>query len=184
MSQDLTRDDVVLAVEGCHDFRLRSGVEEVFQIAYKHGIPVVVLSAGLGNIIEEIIRQRIRKPSGEVGTPWKNVRVLSNTLLWNSNGHHQGFTEPLIHMFNKGLRDAPSEIKELLRGRNVGVLSGDGLGDLTMADGHPTTILLKFGFLNQNTDERMGQFCSETAFDRVVLNDGTYEPLLEVLRQL
>merc|ERR1712000_246988 len=130
MSQDLTCEDVAMAVTGCRDFRLRSGVEEVFKIAHKNGIPIIVLSAGLGNVIEEVIKQCIRKPSGEIGTAWKNVRVLSNTLIWNRKGHHQGFSEPLIVMFNKGLRAAPSDIKEMLRGRGVGILCGDGLGDL------------------------------------------------------
>jgi 5'-nucleotidase len=183
-AQDLTRDDVETAVRGCTDFRLRNGVEELFQIAHRNGIPVIVVSAGLGNVIEEVIRQCIRKPSGEVGTPWENVRVLSNTLLWNAEGRFKGHSEPLIHMFNKSLQDAPTSLKHMIAGRHVGLLCGDGLGDLTMADGHDTTTVLRVGFLNEKIDERLEQYCAENAYDRVVLNDGTYEPVLEVLRQL
>lgn len=184
MDQGLTRDDVRQAVAGCRDFRLRQGVQELFQIAEKRAIPVVVLSAGLGNIIEEVLLQRMPHNNGDVGRPWPNVRVLSNTLLWDASGHHRAFTEPLIHMFNKGLIDAPADVKRLLQGRCHGVLCGDSLGDLTMASGHNVETLLKFGFLNEKIEERLEQYCHEDAFDRVVLGDGTYEPLLEVLRKL
>lgn len=182
-AQGLNRTDVEAAVSGCKNFRLRSGVEELFQIAHRKGIPVIVMSAGLGNVIEEVIRQCIRKPSGEVGTPWDNVRVLSNTLLWNPAGQFKAHSEPLIHMFNKGMQDAPQDVKDLIHGRHVSVLCGDGLGDLTMADGHQTTTVLKVGFLNEKIEERMEQYCADGAYDRVVLNDGTYEPVLDMLRQ-
>lgn len=182
-AQGLNRSDVEVAVSGCKDFRLRSGVEELFQIAHRKGIPIIVVSAGLGNVIEEVIRQCIRKPSGEVGSPWNNVRVLSNTLLWNHAGHFKGHSEPLIHMFNKSLQDAPEDVKDLIEGRHVGVLVGDGLGDLTMADGHQTTTVIKVGFLNEKIEERLPSYCADGAYDRVVLNDGTYEPVLDMLRQ-
>lgn len=184
MDQGLTRDDVRQAVHGCRDFRLRHGAQELFQLAEQRGIPVVVLSAGLGNVIEEVLLQRMPHSNGSTGRSWGNVRVLSNTLLWDASGNHRGFTEPLIHMFNKGLVDAPSDIKEMLRGRRHGVLCGDGLGDLTMAAGHDVDNLLKFGFLNEKIPERLGQYCSSTAFDQVVLGDGSFEPLLKVLRRL
>lgn len=181
-AQGLNQNDVEVAVRGCKDFRLRSGVEELFQIAHRNNIPVIVVSAGLGNVIEEVIRQCIRKPSGEVGTSWDNVGVLSNTLLWNPAGQFKGHSEPPIHMFNKSLQDAPQHVEDLIQGRHVGVLCGDGLGDLTMADGHQTTTVLKVGFLNEKIEDRLVQYCSDGAYDRVVLNDGTYEPVLEMLR--
>lgn len=183
-SQGLTRSDVELAVRSCTDFRLRSGMEEVFQIAHRMDIPIIVLSAGFGNVVEEVIRQCLRKPSGEAGTRWENVRVLSNTLLWNDEGKLREISEPVVHMFNKSLQDAPADVKALIGGRHVGVLCGDGLGDLTMAQGHPITTILKIGFLNERIEERLEQYCLPEAYDKVILGDGTFEPLLEILRHL
>jgi len=182
-SQNLTQEDVEVAVRKCKDFRLRSGVEELFGIAHRCNIPIIIISAGLGNIIEEVVRQHICLPAG-AEEHWHNVRVLSNTLLWDSNGAGIKFSEPLLHMFNKSLRDAPDDVHKLLEGRRTGILCGDGLGDLSMADGHETTTLLKFGFLNEKVEERFKQYSHEDAYDQILLQDGSFEPVLEVLRQL
>merc|ERR1712139_556639 len=78
-AQKLSQGDVAKAVAQCKDFRLRSGVSELFRFAHSAGIPVVILSAGLGNIIEEVVRQCITTSSGPVQEEWENVRVFSNT---------------------------------------------------------------------------------------------------------
>jgi len=111
-TQDLTRDDVAEAVARCHDFQLRAGVEEVFSILAKKDIPVIIISAGLGNVIEEVIRQRIAQTNGTLGESWPNVRVLSNTMLWDEDGTFVEFSEPQIHMYNKSLQDAPCDVKK------------------------------------------------------------------------
>jgi 5'-nucleotidase len=183
-SQKLTRDDVVSAVANCQNFAIRPGIVEAFQLAHRRGIPIIVVSAGLGNIIEEVIRQRISKPLGTSGEAWPNVRVLSNTLQWDERGNFAGFSEPLIHMYNKSLQDAPAEIRQLLDGRHVGILTGDGTGDLTMAHGHDATDILKFGFLNEKVEERLPKYTGCDAYDRVILNDGSFEPVLDLLRRL
>merc|ERR1719486_614438 len=183
-AQNLTRDDVVSAVANCKDFAIRDGVVKAFQLALQKGIPIIVVSAGLGNIIEEVIRQRIPMPDGTTGKVWPNVRVLSNTLQWDEHGEFAGFSEPLIHMYNKSLQDAPSEIRQMLDGRNVGILTGDGTGDLTMAHGHDATDTLKFGFLNEKVEERLPKYISADGFDKVILNDGNFEPVLDLLRKL
>lgn len=184
LAQGLTRGDVESAVRNCMDFRLRNGVQELFQIAHSNNIPLIIVSAGHANVIEEVICQCIKKSNGELGTPWDNLLILSNSMLWSHEGRHVGFSEPHLHMFNKDLRAAPPRLQKLIEGRHSGILCGDTLGDLTMATGHSTTSLLKVGFLNDKIDERIEHYCRETAYDRVILGDGTFEPLLEVLRQL
>lgn len=181
--QELTPDDIVSAVAQCNDFSFRSGVEELFQFAHTHGIPIIILSAGLGNIIEEVVKQCFHKPCGKTGESWENVRVFSNNLLWSGDGSAQ-FSQPILHPFNKSLCDATADLCEFIRGRHVGILAGDGLSNLTMAIGHETTEVLKLGFLNERMDERLAKYTGDDAYDRVVLNDGGFEPILEVLRNM
>lgn len=184
-AQNLDRGDVVDAVASCHDFRIRQGVEEAFGLLHERGIPVIIVSAGLGNVIEEVVRQRIAKPGGVVGEAWSNVRVLSNTMLWDEDGLFVEFSEPLIHMYNKSLQDAPPALKEMIKGRSVGILAGDGLGDLTMAHGHDTTDVLKFGFLNEKVEDRLPNYIAPGGFDRIVLNDGDWGTVLsDIIRKL
>jgi 5'-nucleotidase len=187
LEQHLTRDDVAEAVRLAREkkkFRLRDGVEEVFQIAHERGIPIIILSAGLGNIIEEVVRQCIWEAKDMSGFPYDSVRVLSNTLLWDEEGNHREFSSPMIHMYNKSLSDAPSDLKKFIAGRNFGLLCGDGLGDLTMASGHETKEVLKFGFLNEKVKERYPNYVQPGAYDRLVVKDGTFEPILEVVREV
>lgn len=147
--------------------------------------PSSSFSAGLGNVIEEVIRQHIAQPDGTSGEPWPNVRVLSNTMLWDEDGNFVEFSEPLIHMYNKSLQDAPADLKEMIKGRHIGLLCGDGLGDLTMAHGHDATDVLKFGFLNEKIEDRMPKYIApEQGFDRVILNDGDWKPVLELVNRL
>jgi len=147
LAQSLTRGDVEAAVRDCMDFRLRKGVQELFQIAHSNNIPLIVVSAGHGNVIEEVIGQCIKKANGDLGTPWSNVFILSNSMVWSREGRHIGFSDPHLHMFNKDLRAAPQKLKEMIEGRHVGILCGDTLGDLTMATGHTTSTLLKAWFM-------------------------------------
>jgi len=182
-AQKISQNDVAKAVAECKDFRLRSGAGELFRFAKNNNIPVIILSAGLGNIIEEVVRQCITTATGEIGEKWDNVHVFSNTLLWDS-GNRAHFSEPILHPFNKSLQHAPEKLRESIKGRNVAVLAGDGLGDLTMANGVETSEVLKIGFLNERIDERLTKYTSADSYDRVILNDGGFEPLLEVLRKM
>lgn len=184
-SQNIARDDVVNAVIGCGKFRIREGVQEAFQILHDKGIPVIIISAGVGNVIEEVVRQCIAKPNGNVGEVWPNVRVLSNNMLWDADEQFVAFSDPLIHMFNKSLQDAPSDVRQMLKGRDIGILCGDGVGDLTMAHGVEATDVLKFGFLNEKVCDRLPKYVAPNAFDRIVLNDGTWETILDdILRKI
>jgi 5'-nucleotidase len=184
-SQNITRGDMIKAVADCGQFRLRPGVQEAFQILHNKNIPVIILSAGVGNVIEEVVTQCIEKPNGCLGEAWSNVHVLSNNMLWGDEGQFVEFSEPLIHMFNKSLQDAPHTLREVLKGRDIGVLCGDGLGDLTMATGVETTDVLKFGFLNEKIDARLPKYAADEGFDRIILHDSHWGAILDdVLRKL
>jgi 5'-nucleotidase len=178
-AQELNRDDVVSAVAGCRNFRIRAGVTEAFQRLAAKNIPVIILSAGLGNVIEEVVRQRIPKNDGVYGETWPNVKVLSNTMLWDDEGEFMEFSMPLIHMFNKSLEDAPDDIKSMIEGRDKCILCGDGLGDLTMDHGSDATDTLRFGFLNEKIEQRLPKYIEPNAFDRIILNDGDWSTVLE-----
>jgi len=183
-NQKLTPDDVHTAVADCKDFCLRRGVEDLIRIATIKGIPIIIISAGLGNIIQEVVEQRIWPATGLTGNPWDSMRVLSNNLQWDSDGHHIGFSEPLIHMYNKSLQDAPADVLLLLKGRDKVILCGDGTGDLTMVSGLEASDVLKIGFLNEKISDRLPKYIGPDGYDRVILNDGTFEPVLEIVKNL
>ncbi|MBN3325917.1 5NT3 nucleotidase, partial [Atractosteus spatula] len=124
------------------DVCLREGFEQFFDRLHQHGVPVFIFSAGLGDVLEEIIRQ--------AGVYRPNVRVVSNFMDFDENGVLKGFKGELIHMYNKheGALKNTEYFKQLKDNSNI-LLLGDSLGDLNMADGVPSVEnILKIGFLN------------------------------------
>ena len=86
-------------------------------------------------------------------------------MRFDSDGVLRGWG-PLIHMYNKN----QSVVPESQQRENV-LLLGDGLGDVTMADGATTdpACVLKVGFLNEHEDELLLQY--EAKFDMIILGD-------------
>lgn len=78
------REDVRAANMG-----LREGIPELLRAAVARGFPVTILSAGIGDVIEEALRQLF-------GPLPPHIRVVSNRMVWHGDVC-VGFSEPVIH---------------------------------------------------------------------------------------
>ena len=58
-------------------FCCREGFEQFFDRLHQHKVPVFIFSAGLGDVLEEIIRQ--------AGVYHPNVKVVSNFMDFDEN---------------------------------------------------------------------------------------------------
>lgn len=70
---------------------LRAGVKETFEICKSKNIPISVLSAGIGNLVEIMLAPILHE----------NVKIKSNFLIMEDTGKFAGFKKPLIHSGNK-----------------------------------------------------------------------------------
>lgn len=165
VKENVTRESIGKAVEDCSSIMFRDGMEDFLRACQEAQppVPVFIMSAGLKNVIEEILRQRL---SFELAP---TTVVVSNGMLFDDMGHLAGFSEPLIHMFNKSAAFLPEDVRPLLDGRRRCLLLGDSLGDLTMAQGLDLQTL-KVGFLNEKVEEWLKQY--NAGFDHVVTHDG------------
>jgi 5'-nucleotidase len=154
----LTRKNIQEAVEN-GNIRLRGGVKEFFQNAEAKNIPVLVLSAGLGDVIKEILKKEKIND--------KNILLISNFFEFDELGVAVGYKLPLIHTFNKNETVLPQEILEKFSGRTHVVLAGDSVGDLGMAEGLQVEKLFSFGFPNSTGDEKV----FSEKFDIVIPSD-------------
>jgi len=155
---------------------LRPEVPELLRVAEAAGIPVLVFSAGIADVIEEVLRLRL--PGGRIPD---NVVVVSNRMRWDGDGRLAGWSEPLIHMFNKDeshLRASP--VYRQLRLRPHVLLAGDGLGDAGMAEGLPHELVLKLGIVNQRPEDYLERYLQ--AFDAVLVDGVGLAPLLELVQ--
>jgi len=161
---------------------LREGTEHMMNHLLKNTVPVLVLSAGLGDLVEEILQYYKVYHS--------NVKVVSNFLNYDEEGNIIGLAGDVIHVFNKSEKSLKPvertnghvENKELIdefHHRGNVLLMGDSLGDPCMADGieNPSAVL-KIGFLNHDikTDQeviRLKKYME--AYDLVLVDDQTTE---------
>ncbi|XP_062894176.1 cytosolic 5'-nucleotidase 3-like [Mobula hypostoma] len=152
---------------------LREGYEIFFQQLHKCKVPVFIFSAGLGDVLEEIIRQ--------ADIYYQNVTVVSNFMDFDDSGYLRGFKGDLIHIYNKG--GAVLQDTDYFRHRtgcsNI-ILLGDSLGDLRMSEGvQNLENILRIGFLNNQVDQFLEKYMA--SFDIVLVNDETLEVVNAIL---
>lgn len=155
---------------------LREGYKTFFDTLYQNSIPLLIFSAGIGDILEEIIRQK------KVFHP--NIHIVSNYMDFDKDGFLQGFQGQLIHTYNKNSSICKnSAYFQQLRGKTNILLLGDTMGDLTMADGVPgVENILKIGFLNDKVEEQRESYMD--AYDIVLEKDETLDVVNGLLQDI
>ena len=84
----ITREDLREDVRAAN-LGLREGIPQLLRASVARGFPVTILSAGIGDVIEEALALL-------VGPLPPHIRVASNKMVWEG-GVCVGFTEPTIH---------------------------------------------------------------------------------------
>uniref|UniRef100_A0A8C6SIR2 5'-nucleotidase n=1 Tax=Neogobius melanostomus TaxID=47308 RepID=A0A8C6SIR2_9GOBI len=175
MEQKIRKDLLAQAVRESPS-KLREGYKMFFDHLAEQNVPLLIFSAGIGDVLEEVIRQN------HVFHP--NVNIISNYMDFDHTGVLQAFKGQLIHTFNKreGALAHAAHLTEL-KGRQNVLLLGDSLGDLTMADGVSNVQnTLTIGFLNDQVEERKELFLN--SFDIVLVKDETLEIPNAILKNI
>ncbi|KAF2361770.1 Pyrimidine 5'-nucleotidase eukaryotic [Trinorchestia longiramus] len=139
-------------------------------------VPVLVFSAGMGDILVHIL-DKFKLYSS-------NVKIVSNFFKYDEEDCVVGFENETIHMFNKNenvIHSSP--YFKNISGRSNVILLGDSLGDIKMVHGISSPeAILKIGFLNDKVDERLSLY--EEAFDVVLIDDQTMDAPMAVVKLL
>lgn len=176
----MSRADLVEDVRDAN-VQLRPGLRNMLDFAARHDVPVTVFSAGIGDVLREVLLQHY-------GPLPARLHIVSNWMAWSGPGPDArlvGFSEPLVHMFNKNVKDsnmAAAPWFPSVTSRPHVVLMGDGLGDVTMADGLDAACVLRLGYLNDNVDALLPAF--NAVYDAVHLQDSPAWLLCDLLRRM
>jgi HAD superfamily hydrolase (TIGR01544 family) len=93
IQQGLSKKDLSLMVQET-SVEFRPGMQALIDLISKENIPLLIFSAGIGDIILEILTQaKLFNPA--------HMHIVSNRLGWNSEGVCDHFDGKLIHVFNK-----------------------------------------------------------------------------------
>ena len=84
------------------------------------GVPVVIVSAGLGDFISQYLKQK--------NSLYDNITIHANFFLYEK-GRIIGLKKPLIHSLNKNHLTYPE-----IEGKKTGLLFGDQIEDIQMGE--------------------------------------------------
>jgi HAD superfamily hydrolase (TIGR01544 family) len=152
---------------------LRPGVDQVLASCRDTKVPFLVFSAGIGNIIEDILKQ--------ASLYYDNMHIVSNMMVFNKEDVCVDFKEPLIHVFNKSeFQLETCDYYKMIEKRTNVILMGDSLGDLQMSQGVKHDLCLNIGFLNHDIKSLESNYLN--AFDIVIEGDANMKPVIELLK--
>ena len=149
----------------------RFGAKEFFKTANENNIPIIILSAGIGNVIEEFLKLN--------DCYYDNIYIISNFMEFDKNGDVKEFDNSnMIHTMNKTMKEKlPQYFLEKLVNRTYKVLIGDLKEDEKMVEKDEWDTTLKIGILENETEERLKTY--NEAFDIVLTEEDAAFEIVE-----
>ena len=159
------------------NLRLRGFAPELITLLDAYGVPILVFSAGIADIIEtalEIVLPRV--------VP--RLHVIANRCIFIEDVLTD-FEQPLIHVFNKRAATYRNSsaffAQDDLQNRRNLLLLGDSLGDVNMSDGLDFDCCIRIGFLNDR-EERLPEYLKN--FDVVILGDSNLDYVFNLVKSI
>ncbi|MDD2238371.1 MAG: HAD-IB family phosphatase [Bacilli bacterium] len=148
----------------------RKGAKEFLQFLNKNNIPLIIISAGIGNFIESFLKKH--------DCLFDNIYISSNKIIFTDNVA-TGVDKNIIHSLNKNEVLLPFLIQKQLQNKSDVILLGDQISDLKMIDKNNNKQIIKVGFYSSRTETSIIEF--QNAFDIVCLENDNYNTLSKVL---
>ena len=167
------RREIIDAIVKDRDLTFRKGADSFFRMVKDDHIPLLIFSAGMGDIIRESLKKE--------GFLSDNVHIFANFFRFDDRGNAIGYNTPLIHAFNKNEQQVGAYTDGISDRTNV-ILLGDSLGDICMADGLHHDCIIKIGFFDHKDQKMQDQY--EDVYDVVILDDGPMDYINRLLKSV
>lgn len=153
----------------------RPGALELLKKCETMNIPVLIVSAGVSDIIEEFLRQH--------GALTENVTICSNRLNYEADSTPKSVSpSPPITSFTKQYAyKSASSFFTAHSTRRALIVLGDSVSDVDAGTNVPSDYVLSVGFVNDRADASK----HAQAYDAVVQgNDGSLEPVNDIIDEM
>ena len=155
-----------------NDIEFRDGFKDFTNFLERNKIPLVIVSAAWGDLIELYLKKHGVLNSG--------VYIVSNFFKFDKKRKVKGISDSIVHMMNKG------EIKyenynfynEIKKRKNI-ILLGDTLDDADMAKTLGYGNILKIGFLNEDVEKKLKDY--KKVFDLILSADSSFTEVDKLL---
>ena len=152
------------------NLQFREGAKEFFEAMYKNNIPVIIISAGIGNVIEGFLKEN--------NCYFDNMKIISNFITFDDNGHMNKFNGDIITSMNKSLKGNKIEN---IKNRKYKVLFGDLIEDKNMVEKDEWNNTICIGFLDKKI-ENLPYY--KKTFDIVLTKeDGNFYEVINILER-
>jgi 5'-nucleotidase len=148
--------------------KFRKGAKEFLEDMYNKKVPVIIISAGIGNFIKEFLIKN--------NCYYDNIYIASNFIKFENNVA-RGIEKNIVHTFNKNEVSLPKYMKEKIRNRKKVILFGDTVADVLMVPKNIDSI--KIGFLDK--DIRDNLLVYKESFDIVCTNNTSFKDIEKII---
>ena len=146
----------------------RPYAREFIRFLYEHNIPLIIISAGIGNFIESFLEHNNCK--------FDNIYISSNNIIFE-NGVAVGVGKNVIHSFNKNEISLPDDIFARIKNRDNVLLLGDQVSDLNMVNKNDHKLVITVGFTTPDVEKNV----MVRNFDIVCEKDDGYDKLQNIV---
>lgn len=149
---------------------LKKGAKNFLEEMNKKNIPVIIMSAGVGNIIKEFLRKN--------ECIYDNIEIVSNFFEF-SEGKAYIDINNIIATSNKEYNRIPKEVQDRIKYRKGSLLLGDLIEDLKMQRQEDLEKTLTIGFLDENIEKSIEKYNKN--FDIVLTENSDFNDVKNVL---
>ncbi len=148
----------------------RNGAKKFLEFLNKNNVPVIILSAGIGNIIEEFLKMN--------NCLFDNIYIISNFIKFENNLMLK-FSDNMIHSLNKKIQNLPLNFQNKISNKNYILLVGDIIEDIYMVPKEDLKRTLAVGFLENKVKENLN-FYNEN-FDIVLTENASFDDVKNLI---
>lgn len=165
---NLTREQLDKSIE-ISPIIFRKGAKDFLEKMYFLDVPVIIMSAGIGNVIQGFLEKN--------NCYYNNIHIISNFIKFEDN-QMQKFSDKMIHSLNKTIENKIND--DIIKDKKSAILAGDLIDDIKMLPKSKLENAVSVGFLNDKIEENL-QFFNDT-FDIVLTNeDATFDNIQNLL---
>ena len=171
----LTKNKIEESIKSSN-IKFRKGVKDLLISLHKQNIPVIILSAGIGNTIEQFLKTNNCYFDD-------TMYIISNFIEFDRKGNVKKFdNSKIIHSLNKTINGhLPNESKKKIKNKKYKILVGDLIEDIKMVDKDDLNKTLTIGILTKEMENEENLRLYNAKFN-IVLTDE--ENLGEFIREL
>lgn len=162
--------DILVNCSNHSNTKFRSGFKSFLIKLYQKNIPIIILSAGIGNVITELLKAN--------NCLYNNIHIISNFIKFDDN-KMLPFNDKIIHSSNKDINVLPIDFANRIKDKDYILLFGNLIEDLNMVNKKDLSRTISFGFLEKNVNENIHRY--RNSYDVVLTDNSSFDDVQAII---